>query len=316
MSWLVVATLFVVTLWVACSKKDSNPESSKSDKHKLSLNEIKYLEKKYKGLKISTNAMDNLESMPFNSLSEVEDTIHQLEAYLDELFSIPDGEMAVTFEPNLLTPTSPSVGCAYGSYITYPVAAGLMSSFRISFQYGPDGISNVSFSVSGIKIGWSWEDHGTHKYELTTACSQGTALFAGGILGWQRDIHINWSFNPSTCRVTANAGYGACGTVVPGDGDVEPGGPGSGGPGGPGGGTTWGNLSSIIPNEFFNPNKVKFNNDKPLIVAFLTGGPNPIISSTLIAEEMVDFAYEDLGDPGSVSVANVEAYYLSLTPGP
>lgn len=103
--------------------------------------------------------------------------------------------------------------CGAGGYNASVGGAGLFSSFNMSFQYLNGAVSNANISVNGLPLLWSWGNVSSHYFGIS-GCTQGTASWLWGILGWSTTVHFNWTFDAQHCLLNYTQGSGPCGTIL------------------------------------------------------------------------------------------------------
>lgn len=67
----------------------------------------------------------------------------------------------------------------------------------------------------------------------------------------------------------------------------------------------WGDMNPVIPSEFFNPDKIKFNADKAQILLHLQSLGHTLTQS----QDILDATYNNLGNRAYIGTADVESFY-------
>jgi len=96
-----------------------------------------------------------------------------------------------------------------------PGSGGFFSTFRMSFNFNGVGITGASVYVTGMPIGWNWNQIGTtFTGSSTSGCVFGTITYGirtGSLtLGIIQPYHFNFNFNPVGCLLYFRQSSGGC----------------------------------------------------------------------------------------------------------
>ena len=96
-----------------------------------------------------------------------------------------------------------------------PRSGGFFSTFRTAFTFNGVGITGASVYVTGMPIGWTWNQLGTtFTGNSTSGCVFGTITYGirtGSLtLGLIQPYHFNFNFNPVGCMLYFWQSSGGC----------------------------------------------------------------------------------------------------------
>ena len=96
-----------------------------------------------------------------------------------------------------------------------PGSGGFFSTFRTAFTFNGVGITGASVYVTGMPIGWHWNQIGTtFTGNSTSGCVFGTITYGirtGSLtLGFIQPYHFSFNFNPVGCMLYFRQSSGGC----------------------------------------------------------------------------------------------------------
>jgi hypothetical protein len=108
---------------------------------------------------------------------------------------------------------NPDLCTSPGEYYSSFGKMGILSNYNAYITIGSSGISSVSFFVTGVAVGWGWNQISNYSNGYS-GCTGGTinwGIEIGSVLlGTSANYHFSYTLNPNTCIMTVSHGYGPC----------------------------------------------------------------------------------------------------------
>ncbi len=210
--------LIIITSLVSCKKSESNFNQVNNsidsllkdnpDFHVINnegKGELQY--PKFTSYKEAKIYMDSLNKMFRNNVSLNSTKLINRSLNFDNssLNSVNKKYVPYFYNPDLCT--SP------GEYYSSFGKMGILSNYNAYITIGSFGISSVSFFVTGVAVGWGWNQISNYSNGYS-GCTGGTinwGIEIGSVLfGTSENYHFSYTLNPNNCTMTVSHGYGPC----------------------------------------------------------------------------------------------------------